>query len=57
MSKPIVTYVEIPESQVIGREFFKVVASEDSGWPVGETFSDDDMSMGSVSVRFVLHVE
>jgi len=50
--KPIVSYTEIPKDQVFGRHFFKVVASQDPEWKVGDTFSDDDMSMGSFSVDF-----
>lgn len=50
---PKVLYKEISPDIVKGREFFKVVKSESPFWKVGETFSDDDMSMGSRQVRFV----
>jgi len=50
--KPRVFFKEIPQAEVIGREFFQVVETESDHWEVGDTFSDDDMSMGSSEVFF-----
>lgn len=49
--KPTVYYVEVTDPT--GRDFFQVVKTETLLRPVGETFSDDDMSMGSFEVEFV----
>ena len=49
--KPVVHYIELTEPK--GRMFFEVVKTETTLWPVGEQFSDDDMSMGSRQVQFV----
>ena len=50
--RPRVFYKEISDSDTRGRETFVVIESESKFWPVGETFSDDDMSMGSRQVEF-----
>jgi hypothetical protein len=50
---PVVMYKEISPDMTQGREFFQVVQSQSPFWKVGDTFSDDDMSMGSRQVRFV----
>lgn len=52
--RPIVVYKELSPDMVRGRGFFQVVQSQSPFWKVGETFSDDDMSMGSQQVRFIL---
>jgi hypothetical protein len=49
--KPVVHYIEVTEPK--GRMFFEVVKTETTLWPLGEQFSDDDMSMGSRQVQFV----
>jgi|DEB0MinimDraft_6_1074348.scaffolds.fasta_scaffold03645_4 hypothetical protein len=49
-----ITYKRIAKDQVKGRSFFVVTATETSMWKIGETFSDDDMSMaGRGGLRFV----
>lgn len=50
----IVEYKEVSPDMVKGRGFYQVVQSQSPFWKVGETFSDDDMSMGSQQVRFIL---
>lgn len=50
---PIVMYKEISPDMLRGRHFYQVVQSQSPFWKVGETFSDDDMSMGSRQVRFI----
>lgn len=50
--KPLVLYKELPSDQVLGRDFFQVVESRSEYWKAGDTFSDDDMSMGSTQVKF-----
>ena len=56
-NKPVVHYSHVPKDQVKGRHTFVVSKSEHPLWKKGETFSDDDMSMGGKQVRFKLHGE
>jgi hypothetical protein len=56
-NKPVVHYSHLPKDKVKGRHTFTVVKSEHPLWKKGETFNDDDMSMGSKQVRFKLHEE
>ena len=48
-----VFYRELPSREVFGREFFEIVRSDSPFWPEGDTFSDDDMSMGRAQVEFI----
>lgn len=50
--KPLVFYTELAQPK--GRQFFEVTRSESPLWPVGTKFSDDDMSMGSKQVLFIM---
>ena len=47
---PVVMYRLV--ERTTGRDFFVVVASESPLWIVGDTFTDDDMSMASRQVQF-----
>ena len=51
MKKDRVEYKVIDKP--VGRQFFEVVMSESPDYQVGDTFSDDDMSMGSSRCAFV----
>lgn len=50
-SRPTVRYTDNPEP--MGRDFFIVTHSDHPDWPVGETFSDDDMSMAQASGKVI----
>jgi uncharacterized membrane protein len=56
MSKelPKVYYKMLPKSEYWGRECFLITKSEHPLWLEKDTFSDDDMSMGSTQVHFIL---
>ena len=47
---PVVVYQLVAD--VAGRDVFVVVASESPFWIVGDTFTDDDMSMAYRQVKF-----
>lgn len=48
-----ITYRMLEEHEIQGRDCFVVVSSTTSDFTVGETFTDDDMSMAGSTGRII----
>ena len=49
----IVIYRTLEEHEIQGRDCFEVVSSTTTDFEVGETFTDDDMSMAGSAGRII----
>lgn len=53
MTPVIITYRTLPESEIVGRSAFVVVSSESPDFEIGETLTDEDISMAGSTGTFV----